>query len=92
MVILGPDGGCLRRCDSAVTKQADRTFQSVSAGVAEGAGNRYGREGDGQLDVLWAVDNSASMGASQNAVATAAAEAGARLQNAGIDFRTAAVT
>ncbi len=54
--------------------------------------DRLPSEGFAQLDILWSVDNSASMADEQQAVATSADAAAARLGNAGVDFRTAGVT
>lgn len=44
------------------------------------------------LDILWAIDNSASMPRHQGAVAASAAAMEARLDGAGIDWRAAVVT
>jgi hypothetical protein len=71
-------------CDgSALAQAADTTGANC---------DRLPSAGAGELDVLWAVDNSASMASKQQGVAAAGAAFTQRIANAGIDFRTAAVT
>jgi len=54
--------------------------------------DRFVSAPDAKIDILWAVDNSASMAEEQGAVAASAAALDARLSGASIDWRTAVVT
>lgn len=69
-------GSALAQFGDSIGVQCDRFLTSASS----------------DLDILWAVDNSVSMGDEQNAVAAAAAGMVARLENAPISWRVAAVT
>ncbi len=86
---------------------ADRMSEATEIGVDDlGGGSALGQHGDSlgvtcdrftsapdaKLDILWAVDNSASMADEQAAVAASAAALEARLSGASIDWRTAVVT
>ncbi|MBI4817391.1 MAG: hypothetical protein HY791_14110 [Deltaproteobacteria bacterium] len=63
-----------------------------SADELEARCQRFRSEAFSALEIVWAVDNSASMGDEQNAVAEAALALVSRLSNAAVDWRTAVVT
>jgi hypothetical protein len=68
---------------SALAQSTDDTFAQC---------DRFNVVAPAPLDILWAVDNSASMAQEQAAVATAAQAVGDRLTLAGVDWRASAVT